>query len=326
MKILSTIGLVFMSMNALALPILTESVDGSGLLATIYPDHEDSNKVYFLPNRGGLQKDSRGIPEFGMSYWGVTKEAPDAGGYFAGIFNVWTGADLSKAVNAHLQKGFKVAVMPVQQSYVHFKERNGERVMVDYFKEIDLPEFAGRAEDSFSLSASLSKRGAQMLAAQLRSGAVGTDLNYCYEVTGLSPVFHAKITLNYHKVYEHFLAQAKVRKWWVKINIRTEIEKLIENKSIKVEINGGDASKYDYIMSLVDRMSEKFFEKPVLENRRNSAGGTVGISWTKIFEDRTQTFELKQRELIKRDFCLGLAVSELKEFPFLIVNVDEASL
>lgn len=326
MKFSSTLGLFLFSLNAFAMPILTESVDGSGLVATIYPDHEDARKVYFLPNRGGLQKDARGVPEFGMSYWGITKEAPDAGGFFAGIFNLWTGDDLKKSVSNHLERGFKVAVVPVQKSFIHFKEKDGERVMEHLFTEVDLPEFAGRAEDSFSLSASLSKTGARMMAAQLRSGAVGTDLNYCYQITGLSPVFHAKITLNYHKVYQHFLAQAKVRKWWVKVNIRTEVEKLVEDKSIKIEINGGDATKYDYIMALVDRMTLKFFEKPVLENRQNSAGGSVGISYTRIEEDRSQTFELKQRELINRDYCVGLAVGQLKDFPELIVDVDKAGL
>lgn len=303
------------------MPILTESVNGSGLIATIYPDHEDPRKVYFLPNRGSLQINSAGVPEFGMSYWGIKNDSPDAGGYFAGIFNLSTGGDLKIAVENHLSRGHQVAVVPVQQSDVHFKEKNGERIMEELFKEIDIPEFAGRPEDSFSLSASLTKNGAKALAAQLRSGAVGTDLNYCYGITGLSPVFHAKIRLNYHKVYKHFLAQFKVGRWWWKASIRTEIEKLVENQSIKIEINGGDAKKYDYIMALVDRMAERFFV-PALQNRRNSAGGRYGISYTQIEEDRESTFELKQRELIEREFCIGMGLGQLKDFPFLIVDAD----
>jgi hypothetical protein len=321
MKKLSVLALLLLSLNSMALPILTESVNGQGLLATIYPDHEDANKVYFLPNRGSLQVDSRGVPEFGMSYWGISKESPDAGGYFVGIFNLSMGGDLKKAVETHLAQGKQVAVIPVQSSHVHFKEKNGVRIMQDLFKEVDLPAFAGRVDDSFSLSASLTKNGARMLAAQIRSGAVGTDLNYCYSITGLSPVFDAKITLNYHKIYTHFLAQASFGRWWYRVNIRTEIEKLIENSSIKIVINGGDAKKYDYIMALVDRMSEKFFV-PELENRRNAATGRIGISYTQIVEDREQTFQLTQREIIQRDFCLGMGLGQLKDFPFLIVDTD----
>lgn len=324
-KITFTALLSLCSLHSFALPILTESVNGEGLIATIYADHEDLKKVYFLPNRGGLQIDARGVPEFGMSYWGITKESEDAGGYFAGIFNLSIGGDLKTALNSHLAKGHQVAVIPVKESHVHFKEKNGERIMEDLFSEIDLPEFAGRQEDSFSLSASLTKKGARMLAAQLKGGGVGTELNYCYSIVGLTPVFDAKITLNYHKIYQHFLAQARVGRWWFRANIRTEVEKLVSNGSIKIEIMGSDAKKYDYIMALADRMAEKFFVAE-LENRRNSAGGRFGVSYTVIIEDREQVFKLTQRELIEREFCVGLGIGQLKDFPQLIVNVDEQQL
>lgn len=320
-KLSGLLAMSFVSMNTMALPILTESVNGEGLLATIYPDHEVTNKVYFLPNRGSLQKDARGVPEFGMSYWGISKIDEEAGGHFTGIFNLSMDGDLKKAIDSHLAKGNQVAVIPVQESRVHFKEKNGARIMEEYFKEIDVPEFAGRVEDSFSLSGSLTKIGAKMLSSQLKSGAVGTDLNYCYSITGLSPIFDAKIKLNYNKIYMHFMAQVNVRKWWYKVHIRAEVEKLVENSSVKIEINGGDAKKYDYIMALVDRLSEKFFV-PHLENRRSNAGGNFSLSNTEIIEDREMTFELKQRELIDRQFCIGMGLGQLKDFPFLIVDTD----
>lgn len=318
-----TLVLGLLSANAFALPILTESMNGSGSLGTLYPDHSDPNKVYFMPNRGGLQKDAAGVPEFGMSYWGISTPNEKPGGFFAGVFNLSTGSELQKAIDAQLAKGKSVAVMPVQSSYIHFADKDGNRIMEMLFEDVDLPPFSGRAEDSFGLQATLTKVGAMALASQLRSGAVGLKMGYCYEVTGLSPVFNAKITLNYHKVYEHFLAQVSYGRWWYKVNIRTEIEKLVENKSIKIEINGGTAQDKDYVMGLVDRMVLKFFE-PVLENRRNSAGGRIGISYTKIMEDRTQTFEMTQRELINREYCVDMSLGQLKEFPYLIVDADKA--
>lgn len=312
----------FLSLNAMALPILTESMNGSGSLGTIYPDHENHNKVYFMPNRGALQKDSAGVPEFGMSYWGISKPSENPGGFFAGIFNLSVGSELQKAIDAHIASGKQVAVMPVQSSYIHFADKNGNRIMEMLFDDVDLPPFAGRAEDSFGIQATLTKVGAAALASQLRSGAAGLKIGYCYEVTGLSPIFNAKITLNYYKVYEHFLAQASYGRWWYKVNVRTEIEKLIENKTIKVEINGGTAQDKDYVMALMDRMVVKFFD-PVLENRRNSVGGRIGISYTKIIEDRTQTFVMNQRELINREYCVDMSLGQLKDFPQLIVDADK---
>lgn len=324
-QLVALLGVTFFSLNALALPILTESDNNTGHLATLYKDHQDPDKAYFLPNRGRLQTDARGVPEFGMGYWGITKESTEGGGFFAGIFNLFVGGQLQSAIDQHLKYGKKVALIPVQESYVHFMERDGKRVMEKLFEETDLPPFAGRAEDSFSLSASLTKNGARMLAAQLRSGAVGADLNYCYLVTGLSPIFHAKIKLNYHKVYTHFLTQFRTGRWFWKANVRVEVEKLIESKNIKIEINGGDAKQADYVMAIVDRLMEKFFV-PELQNRTNSAGGRFGISTTIITEDREQVFELTQREKIDREFCVGLSLGQLKDHPELIVNVDEANL
>lgn len=81
----------------------------------------------------------------------------------------------------------------------------------------------------------------------------------------------------------------------------------------------------EYVMALVDRMVAKFFE-PQLENRRNSADGRIGISYTKIVEYRRQTFSLTQRELITRDYCVGMEMGQLKSYLQLIVNADDANL
>jgi hypothetical protein len=320
-KLSGVLAVALISLNAMALPILTESADGTGLLATIYPDHENTNKVYFFPNTGGLEKSEAGVPRFGMSYWS-TDDANASAGYFSGIFHLGMSGDLKQAVENHKQAGMKVAVIPVQESHIYFMEdRAGGRLMTDLYKEISLPPFGGRAEDSIGISASLTKSGAKMLSSILRNGGTGADLKYCYQITGLSPIFHAKIQLNYNKVYTHFLAQAKGGRWWWKWSVRTEIEKLVENGDIKIEINGGKANQYDYIMALTDRMVTKFMD-PILDNRPGTTSGRFGVSFTKIIEDRELTFELKQRELINREFCVSLGLGELKEFPWLITNAD----
>ena len=74
-------------------------------------------------------------------------------------------------------------------------------------------------------------------------------------------------------------------------------------------------------MAMVDRFVEKFFE-PVLENRRNSAGGRFGVSYTRIVEDRELSFLLTEREIIDREYCVSIGLGQLKDFPYLIVNAD----
>jgi hypothetical protein len=315
-----TLGLV--SLNALALPILTESEDGSARLATIYPDHENPNKVYFAPNRGGLLTYNDGTPQFSLVYWG--KNNPEtSGGLMTAMLGLSIGKDLQEAINAQLAKKKSVAVLPVQSSYIDFVSNDEKPIMQKYFDEIDIPDVGGRFEDSIGVMASLTNLGTKTLPFAFKSGGAAANLNYCYQITGVSPVFNAKIQLNYNKVYTHFLAQASTGKWFWKAKIRTEVEKLVENKTIKITINGGDANKYDYIMSLADKMVEKFFE-PQLQNRRNSAGGRIGISFTKIIEDRDMTYTLTQREIIKRDYCVSLDMGAIKNYPELIVDSDKA--
>lgn len=321
-KQFTTFALALVSLNSMALPILTESEDGSGLLATIYPDHDDHNKVYFLPNTGSLEKGTNNQPRFGMSYWTPTTEDASAG-YFSGIFRLGISGDLQTSINSQLKAGRKVAVIPVQKSHIEFMtDSEGNRVNEDLFKEASVASRGGRAEDSIGISGTLTRIGSMALRSILSEDGQGADLKYCYEITGVSPVFHAKIRLNYHKVFQHFLAQASGGRWWWKWSIRTEVEKLVERGDIKIEINGGEAKQYDYIMAVADRMVEKFMV-PKLENRRNSASGKYGISYTYIAEDREMTYELKQREIINRDFCVSLGMGELKAYPWLITNAEK---
>lgn len=320
-KFSGLMAMSLMSLNALALPILTESSDGTGLLATIYPDHENSKKFYFFPNTGSLEKDSAGVPRFGMSYW-KPEEGSTTGGYFSGIFRLGVDADLKGAVENYKKAGKQISVIPVQESHLYFMEdREGNRLLTDLYKEISMPPFSGRAEDSIGISASLTKSGALMLAGILNNGGNGADLKYCYEIKGVSPIFHANIQLNYHKVYKHFLAQARGGRWWWKWSVRTEIEKLVESGDIKIQINGGNANQYDYIMALADRMVTKFMD-PILDNRRGTTSGRFGVSLVKIFEDRDLSFDLKQRELISREYCVSLGMGELKAFPWLITKTE----
>jgi hypothetical protein len=320
-KVLCLQVFLLLSLSAHALPVLTESSDGTGLLATIYPDHENAKKFYFFPNTGGLEKDASGVPRFGMSYWTPT-DGSSTGGYFSGIFRLSLGHELKEAVNEYRKSGSQISVVPVQESHLYFmQDEEGGRLLTDLYKDISLPPFSGKAEDSFGLSASLTKTGALMLANILNNGGMGADLKYCYEIKGVSPIFHANIQLNYHKIYTHFVAQARGGRWWWKWSVRTEIEKLLESRDIKIQINGGTANQYDYIMALVDRMVEKFME-PVLDNRRGATSGRFSVSYTKIFEDRDLSFDLKQRELISREYCLSLGLGEVKAYPWLITKTE----
>jgi len=306
---------------AYALPILTESEDNYARLATILPDHEDKKKRYFFPNRGGLEMSDSAVPRFALTYWDATP-GEEIGGLMTAIMNLRIGGDLQASINQSLKEGYKTTILPAQKSYLRFMEdKEGTRVIDGIFHEADIGEFSGRPEDSFGVTASLTPRGGGVLATQVLNAGMGAKMEYCYEIKGVSPVFHGKITMNYKKVYEHFVARASGGRLWWKWSIKREIEELVEKEAIRIEINGGDAKQIDYIAAVADRMAVKFFE-PRTENRKISASGKYGLAKITIREDRESVFEMKQREIIDREYCLAVAMDDIKKFPWLVNKVQ----
>lgn len=303
-----------------ALPVLSESTDSSGRVATIHPDHLDPNQHYFFPNQGAPTRNSKGVPNFALTYWdaGVVDST---GGFMSGVFKLSMDPELKASIDAGLAQGQKMSVMPVQRSYIRFMQnQDGTPVMGDFFKAVNMPPYSGRAEDSIGLSASLQPGAGRAFAMQILNSGYGGELEYCYEVKGVSPLFMAQITLNYHKIYTHFVAQASGGRWWWKWSIRTEIEKLIESKTITIDIQGGDAKQADYVMNLVDHMVEKFFI-PELENRRAGTSSRFSVGYNRIEEDRDFTYKLTEREIVNREYCVSLGIQDLQDFPNLITEV-----
>lgn len=305
-----------------ALPILSESEDGSGRLATILPDHEDSKKRYFFPNVGGPMLNSRGEPRFGMSYWDAGS-THGGGGYMSGIFNLAIGDELRAAIQESKAKGFKMSVLPVQKSFISFMENeDGERVMEEIFKEVSLPPFSGRAEDSIGLSASLTDIGGKMLATQLLGAGMAGELNYCYTVTGVTPVFQAKIHLEFDKVYTHFVTASSGRWGWFKWSVRREVEKLVSDKKIVITITGGDAKQQDYITEVTDRLIKEFFVEQTENRRVGGKSSYFKVGYIRIEERRDLDYELTQRKIVDRDYCVALGMDDIKNYPHLVNKVQ----
>ena len=263
-----------------------------------------------------------GVPRFAMSYW-ATNGAELGGGYMTGVFNLSKNQELTDSINANMARGYKMSVLPVTKSFLSFMQNeDGERVLKHIFDEVAIAPYAGRAEDSFSLSASLSPIGGKMIAQQLLNSGMAGELKYCYEVTGVTPVFHAKIRMDFDKVYTHFVASSRGRWGWFKWNVRHEVEKLVSSKNIEITINGGDATQNDYIMEITERLMKDFFVEQTQNRRAGSSGRTFSVSYIRIEEHRELKYELKQRKIVDREYCIGLGMDGIKQFPWLVTHVQ----
>src|SRR4051812_20907726 len=88
------------SLTAHAVPELRETRgDYNGDIVTIYPDHQDPNVFYFLPNSSEFSVNTDQSPNLGLVLWGLKNGDPADGG---GILSFVLQAALTEPVKKEL--------------------------------------------------------------------------------------------------------------------------------------------------------------------------------------------------------------------------------
>jgi hypothetical protein len=316
------------STATLALPLLSESAAlNTGSALTLYPDHQDPQKFYFMPNSATIGRDNRGVPTFSLTHWGLSDpNSSDAGGLLVYVGRLTSDPEQAKALAQFLaaRPGAGVAVLPVKESIVGLDTTLGAGAtpLPSLFSEFNFARKAGRAEDEVGINAVLTRTGARALKASILKEA-GANLKWdlCYKVEGLGPAMDGRIQISMSRVYEHFAAQASVGKWFWRATIRTEIEKLIKSNHISWEINGGDAKDEDYIREVVNQVVTRLFtpELSMSPSAQQSPWSrwtpfSFGGSYTYKKEEAAETWTIKRRVLVEREFCSALAIKDLAPF------------
>jgi hypothetical protein len=116
-------AITILSQVAEAVPRLRETAaDFTSAIVTIYPDTEDSNLFYFLPNSASIAKDKSGQPLVSLTYTGLKTPGPNTLGYMTGVFE----AGLTQPVQAELASfkskhpGARLTVVPFGKSFLTF--------------------------------------------------------------------------------------------------------------------------------------------------------------------------------------------------------------
>ena len=131
-------------------------------------------------------------------------------------------------------------------------------------------------------------------------------IDYCFKVQGLGPNFDATITADFNRVYEHFRAAAAIGGWWSNIQVAHETTRLVQNGSIRYVINGGNATDEEYVRSIVNTISQRFFTPQVpatpavLPHIEGWSFSNVQLGNTRIEELRTETWTMNRREMVER--------------------------
>lgn len=330
---LFALGLTTLATPAHALPLLAET---AGLkvsdILTVYPDSEDPNLVYFIPNSSKMARDSAGLPQFGLTYWGLGSGQPldQAGAYLTFSLRLDSDESQRKALDSLIAEGKRVAVLPVQESTVGITstKKDAATPLGRLFEEFNFAQRGGLYGDEVGVNAVLTGVGAKVFKAAIDNPQL-LKAEYCSKVVGLGPDFRGKVTVDMKRVYTHFQTHASFGAWWLRVDISAEYEKLKKSGAIKIEAQGGDATDEEYLRKVGEDITKRIFtpELKMVPGQAQTSGwgfNRLSLNATHKEEEDHQTFEYIRRENVEREFCSNLAIKDLQPYKDQIVRNADA--
>jgi hypothetical protein len=316
-----------LSARAYALPLLAQNAaQNTSEALTLYPDHLDPNLFYYMPNSSEMARErGTGLPMFGFTYWGLNAGTPvtDAGAYMVFSMRLKSDASQDSALKAAIASGKRVAVLPLMQSMVNLTStaqnqegRPAAAPLGRLFEEFNFAQRGGLAEQEVGVNAILTGIGARVMKAQLDTPAA-LKIDYCYKIQGLGPNFDASIHINWERVYFNFQTRASFGGFWARKEIAAEIERLRQEGHIRIDVNGGDAKDEEYVQALAERIATRLFvaslsDQPTSGDGQGWSFSSFQLKVTDRRELKTETYNLTRRELVTREFCTPLMLSEIR--------------
>ncbi|WP_413290549.1 hypothetical protein [Bdellovibrio sp. HCB337] len=320
--------------SAHAVPLLGEtagSIKVSGNV-TLYRDHADPNKVYYFPNSTRFSIDNNKVPLFNFVYWGL--DNPATGGAYMTMTTHLSSDEAQKkdlenfmATNPTIE----VAVLPVMSSSVGLQTTaTNQQPLSGLFTEFNFALHGGRAEDEIGVNAVLTGTGAKAFKALLTksSSSALLKMDYCYKVQGYGPNMDAKITAKMDRVYEYFQTSHSGGWGWFSWSIQAVVEKLVAERSIIIEMNGGDAKDWEYIRTISETLTARLFvpelsATPITVAAPANRLFRFGGGYVRKEELQTETWTWKRRDLVERDFCTNIMIKDLEPYrDRLVISAD----
>lgn len=296
MKCMSALALGLLTLNAMALPVLREPISGESI--NILKDHQDPNQLHFMPDEAPMQLMGNEKPFFTIfDYGGNSLYGIQAG------FETNNSSNLESKINQLLTEGKKVSMVATMSSYVVQDDSNG------IFQMYDVQAPSAMLGTPFTLDTVIFRKGLRSLVTQLKLTNQKVNFGkYCYSVSGVTPVMNGTVKINYSKVMQELKAKFNDRPLTRK-EIKDGVETLIKSATILLEINGGDATLGDYAYAISEKLITYYF-MPTSDKRFTILNSRV--------EFKNISEKIQRRDLVEKEYCLDLDVSELRKFPELI--------
>jgi hypothetical protein len=317
------------SVQAHALPILAENAGVTVNSAlTIYPDSDNPNVFYYMPNSSGLAfSEESKLPYFGFTYWGLSNGGPltEAGAWLTFTMRLKSDADQQLALQSILGEGKRISVLPVQESVVSLTStKTGESPASALFSEFHFGQKAGVMESEMGVNAVMTGVGAKVFKAAIDNPQL-LKTDYCFKVTGLGPNMVGKIDVKWDRVYDYFQAGYSTGGWFYKKDIMVEVEKLKQKNLVSIRLDGGEATDMEKLYELTNTIIARLFQAELKASPGGASGGGWSLSRFSLRvihkeELKEESWTISKRDLIDREFCLSLGLKDLGKYKDKIVK------
>lgn len=313
-------------LKAQAVPLFGETAGTiqEGTL-TLYKDSDDPRKVYFFPNSTRFSVDKQKVPLFNFVYWGLTSGASsnEAGGYMTLTTHLSPDADQQAALDNYIRNhpNMEVAVLPIKKSMIGLQTTaQNQQPLSILFSEFNFARSGGRAEDEIGVNAVLTPVGARAFKALLKKEMAGSKLkfDYCYTIQGFGPNVNASVSVDMRRVYDYFEANHSGGWGWFAWSIKAVVEKLKDERSIVITMNGGDAKQWEVLNKVAEQITARLFVPELSATPVSPASPNrlfkFGVGSVHKEELKTETWTFIRRDLEDREFCTAVVIKDLQGF------------
>ncbi|WP_162914231.1 hypothetical protein [Taklimakanibacter lacteus] len=293
---------------------------------TVYKDSDDPRLFYYIPQFAEISKRNDGKLAFGAVFFEKNPNDPNDGFslYNFGVRGVYPSAELA-AVKSELeaQYGGPVALQPVNPSVA---TPSLHPITDGIYRSIKCQLNGGNLYTDLAASFTVDESLEPELSKLMKSGGVGWAGSIMYKVLTKRTVFKFKIVANWHRVLEHFRAQVSIKYWFVSANLSYETQKLIQNGTISITVDGGTPSEREKVTSLAEKIAGRLFVPTLQENpmpgHPTGSALCLSVNYSKIEEDKTETWTGEYNDYEEKELGMAAYVRDIPDEYF--VNFDKA--
>ncbi|MGH8531190.1 MAG: hypothetical protein ACREV1_00320 [Gammaproteobacteria bacterium] len=313
---------------------------------TLLPDHAESSRFHYLPDRPELRVTPDGLPELLLVKYRLDPDLNRELG--AGLLSFTVDLAVDEERLKHLRRRIATQVGggdSVQLAPISAEAGRCELVLID---RSSAPEAAGGPADSHAagfglvekiygaaapalygskaatFQAVLSAEAVALVEGALRSGGLPIGVVYALETLGIRPALRAEIVAHWHEVYGFYENRLHGGKLLLATDIGKTLEELIEQQAITINIDElvPEPERLETYRRALDQVQRYVLEelfKPSLgqapppEGENDSALATIGRAIKDIAGFFSLTYSLREterRELKSLRYHLGVARAE----------------